>query len=146
MRRHDLKGRSQWSSVVLWVAAAGAAFKGCSQVQGYPGSLLGRPAHCSSARGQRLDRGMDRLLPELSMTVRSLESRIVKLEAGRQRPNEVLLVWRRPDADIKAATSGTKFAPGDRVICAEWFGDGPLPAPRWYREWLLSELDAVESG
>jgi hypothetical protein len=80
------------------------------------------------------------------MTVRSLESRIVKLEASRQRPNEVLLIWRRPDADIKAATSGAKFAPGDRVICAEWFGDGPLPTPRWYREWLLSELDAVESG
>jgi hypothetical protein len=79
------------------------------------------------------------------MTVRSLESRIVKLEAGRRRPNEVLLVWRRPDAGVRAAISGAKFAPGDRVICMEWCGAGPLPAPRWYRERLTSELGAVEN-
>ena len=30
-------------------------------------------------------------------------------------------------------------------ICAEWFGDDPLPAPRWYRERLSSELGAVEN-
>jgi hypothetical protein len=78
------------------------------------------------------------------MTGKNVASRIIKLEARRQRPNEILLIWRRPDADVKAAASGAKFAPGDRVICAEWFGDEPLPAPKWYRERLSSELGAVE--
>lgn len=79
------------------------------------------------------------------MTARNAIARIVKLEARRQRPNEILLTWRRPDADVKAAASEAKFAPGDRVICAEWFGDGPLPAPKWYRERLSSELGTVEN-
>jgi hypothetical protein len=59
-------------------------------------------------------------------------------------PNEILLIWRRPDADVEAATNGARFAPGDRVICLEWFGDGPLPAPRWYRNRLSSELGVTE--
>jgi hypothetical protein len=79
------------------------------------------------------------------MTGKNVASRIIKLEARRQRPNEILLIWRRPDADVKAATNGAKFASGDRVICAEWFGDDPLPAPRWYRERLSSELGAIEN-
>ena len=33
--------------------------------------------------------------------------------------DEMLLVWRRPNGDVRAATSQTKFAPGDRVICLE---------------------------
>ena len=37
---------------------------------------------------------------------------------------------------MKAAVSEAKFAPGDRVICVEWFGDGPLPAPRWHDKGL----------
>jgi hypothetical protein len=28
-----------------------------------------------------------------------------------------------------SATGGAKFAPGDRLICAEWFGEGPLRYP-----------------
>jgi hypothetical protein len=67
------------------------------------------------------------------------------LEARRHRPNEVLLIWRRPDGDVKATTNEAKFAPGDRVICLEWFGDGPLPAPRWFRKRLSSELGAAEN-
>ena len=78
------------------------------------------------------------------MTVRSLETRIVKLEAGRRRPNEMLVVWRRPGGDVRAAASEAKFAPGDRVICLEWFGDDPLPAPRWHSKGL--ELSAIEDG
>jgi hypothetical protein len=78
------------------------------------------------------------------MIARNLESRVIKLEVKQSRPDELLLVWRRPDADVRIAVSGAKFARGDRVICAEWFGHGPLPAPRWYRERLSSELDAVE--
>ena len=78
------------------------------------------------------------------MTMRNVESRLIKLEARRQRPNEILLIWRWPDADVKAATNGARFAPGDRVICLEWFGDGPLPAPRWYRDRLTSEFGVTE--
>jgi hypothetical protein len=79
------------------------------------------------------------------MTGKNVVARIIKLEARRQRPNEILLVWRLPDADVQAAVSGAKFAPGDRVICLEWFGDGPRPAPKWYRDRLSSELGAVEN-
>jgi hypothetical protein len=78
------------------------------------------------------------------MMGKNVAARIVKLEARRQRPNEILLIWRRPDADVKAAASGAKFAPGDRVICLEWFGAAPMPAPRWHRERLSSDLGAIE--
>jgi len=78
------------------------------------------------------------------MTARSLEGRIAKLEASRRRPNELLVVWRRPGGDVKAAVSDAKFAPGDRVICLEWFGDGPLPAPRWHDKGL--NFSGVEDG
>jgi hypothetical protein len=79
------------------------------------------------------------------MMLRNPDARLIKLEARRHRPNEILLIWRRPDADVKAAISGAKFAPGDRVICVEWFGDGSLPSPRWYRERLSSELGVSEN-
>jgi hypothetical protein len=76
------------------------------------------------------------------MTARSLETRITKLEISRKRPNEMLVVWRRPGGDVRAAASEAQFAPGDRVICLEWFGDGPLPLPRWHSKGL--ELSDVE--
>lgn len=79
------------------------------------------------------------------MNSRNVVARIIKLEARRQRPDETLLVWRRPDADVKAAASVATFAPGDRVICLEWFGTGKLPAPRWCRKGLSSELSATEN-
>lgn len=78
------------------------------------------------------------------MNGRNVENRIIKLEANRRRPNDILLVWRRPDADVRQAVAGAKFEPGDKVICAEWFDDGPLPAPRWYKNRLSSEMDADE--
>ena len=77
------------------------------------------------------------------MSLRDLEARIAKLEASRRRPNELLLVWRRPNGDVRAATSEAKFAPGDRVISLEWDGDGPLPPPRWFGK--RSELSVIES-
>jgi hypothetical protein len=69
---------------------------------------------------------------DAAMTLRNVEARLIKLEARRRRPDELLLIWRLPDGDVRAAISGAQFSPGDRVICAEWFDDGPLPAPRWY--------------
>ncbi len=77
------------------------------------------------------------------MNHRTVTARIVKLEARRQRPNEILLVWRRPDQDVKEAISTAEFSPGNRVICAEWFSDAPLPEPKWYRDRLTSALDAI---
>jgi hypothetical protein len=76
------------------------------------------------------------------MIARNLETRIKKLEASRRRPNELLVVWRRPGGDVRAAAREAEFAPGDRVICLEWFGDGPLPAPRWHDKGL--KLSGVE--
>ena len=76
------------------------------------------------------------------MIARSLETRLVKLEVSRRRPNELLVVWRRPGNDVMAAASEAKFAPGDRVIVLEWFGDGPLPEPRWHDKGF--KLDSIE--
>jgi hypothetical protein len=74
---------------------------------------------------------------------RSIESRIAKLETNRRRPDEILVVWRWPDSDGAAAVTTAKFAAGDKVICAEWFGEEPLPAPKWYRR-VQSEMDSAE--
>jgi hypothetical protein len=46
-------------------------------------------------------------------------SRIIKLEARSARPDEMLVVWRKPDGDVAAALEGVTFAKGDKVICAE---------------------------
>ena len=61
----------------------------------------------------------------------NLESRIVKLETRTTRPDEMLVVWRRPDQDIAQALKAATYANGDKVICAEWFEDSPPPTPRW---------------
>ena len=42
-----------------------------------------------------------------------------------------------------APLADAKFAGGDRVICFEWFGDGPPPAPKWHRN-LRSEFSPEE--
>jgi hypothetical protein len=80
------------------------------------------------------------------MTAKNVEARIVKLEARRRRPDELLLVWRRPGAAIAEALADARFATGDRVICAEWHGKAPIPAPRWFGKRLSSEIGAVEYG
>jgi hypothetical protein len=77
------------------------------------------------------------------MTFRNIAARIVKLETTRRRPDEILLVWRKPESDVAAAVANAKFASGDEVICAEWFGEGPVPAPKWYRR-MQSEMDRAE--
>ena len=63
--------------------------------------------------------------------MRNLESRIEKLEARRTRADEVLIVWRQPDGDVAQALINVRFGAGDRIICAEWYGSGPLPKPKW---------------
>lgn len=78
------------------------------------------------------------------MTGRLLGARILKLETRRARPDELLVVWRRPDGDVAKALKGVTFAKGDKVICAEWFEDGPLPEPRWYGERLSQAMPAAE--
>ena len=77
------------------------------------------------------------------MTSRNIAARIVKLEGTRRRPDEILLVWRKPESDVAAAVANAKFVAGDKVICAEWFGEEPLPAPKWYRR-MQSEMDRAE--
>jgi hypothetical protein len=77
------------------------------------------------------------------MIARSIETRIVKLETRQQRPDEILVIWREPDGDVAAAAEGAQFAAGDKAICAEWFGESPPPAARWYRQ-LSSDMDRTE--
>ena len=79
------------------------------------------------------------------MTVRSLESRVGKLEVLQRRPDEMLVIWRRPDGDITEALRSASFAKGDKVICAEWLeDDSPLPEPRWYRDQLNRAMPPAE--
>jgi hypothetical protein len=78
------------------------------------------------------------------MIARNVESRIVKREARSARPDEMLVVWRKPDGDVAAALEGVTFVQGDKVICAEWFDHGPRPAPRWYGDQLRRAMTPAE--
>lgn len=46
---------------------------------------------------------------------------------------------------MKDALRGAEYSAGDKVICAEWFSNDPLPEPKWYRDRLSSTLDAIGS-
>ena len=78
------------------------------------------------------------------MTARNIEARIVKLETRNVRPHEMLVVWRRPDGDVAEALKGVTFAHGDKVICAEWFGDSDPPKPSWYGDQLRRVMPPAE--
>jgi hypothetical protein len=78
------------------------------------------------------------------MIARNVPSRISTLEARSARPDEMLVVWRKPDGDVAAALKDATFAKGDKVICAEWFDDSPPPAPRWYGDELRRAMTSSE--
>jgi hypothetical protein len=78
------------------------------------------------------------------MIARNIESRIIKLEARRARPDEMLVVWRKPGGDVADVLKDANFAKGDKVICAEWFDDSPPPAPRWYGHQLRQAMPPAE--
>jgi hypothetical protein len=78
------------------------------------------------------------------MIARNLESRIVKLETSNARPNEMLVVWRKPNGDLAEALKGATYTKSDKVICAEWFDDSPLPAPRWHANRPRLSMSALE--
>jgi hypothetical protein len=79
------------------------------------------------------------------MTARNLQSRLVKLESRTARPNELLVIWRKPGTDIRSAIAGQRFASGDRVICPEWTGDAELPSPKWHRNRLSASMTDQEN-
>jgi hypothetical protein len=79
------------------------------------------------------------------VTLRSIKSRVSKLERSRKRTDEILVVWRRPGADVSKAVADVDYVSGDRVICLEWYGNGPPPGPKWHRH-LLCSLSEEESG
>ena len=64
--------------------------------------------------------------------------------AARHSDGEILLLWRPPGKDaatvVEAAKTAGLFASGDLVISAEWLGEDPMPAPRWFK----SERDLSE--
>jgi hypothetical protein len=78
------------------------------------------------------------------MIARNLESRLVKLETRTTRPNELLVIWRRPGTDIRSAIAGQRFASGDKVICPEWTGDTEKTSPKWHRERLSASMTDQE--
>ena len=67
------------------------------------------------------------------MTARNLKTRIKKLEASRKHIDEMLVVWRLPGADVSEAVADVDHVSRDRVICLEWYGEGPPPAPKWHK-------------
>jgi hypothetical protein len=75
-------------------------------------------------------------------------TRIEKLESRRRDDNEMLMLWRKPgqaiDATVLAANRAELYAPGDLVVCAEWFGEDNLPAPRWIRH-FETDLTEIEN-
>ena len=79
------------------------------------------------------------------MTSGSIKSRVSKLEKSRKPTDEILVVWRRPGADVSKAVADVDYVSGDRVICLEWYGEGRPPAPRWHKD-LRSSLSEEENG
>lgn len=80
-----------------------------------------------------------------AMTASKLESRLEKLETRTARPNELLVIWRKPGTDIRSAIAGQRFASGDKVICPEWTGDTEPPSPKWHRTRLSVSLTDQEN-
>ena len=78
------------------------------------------------------------------MIARNVQARISRLEARSARPDEMLVVWRKPDGDVTEALKNATFAKGDMVICAEWFDSSPPPAPRWYGDELRRAMTSSE--
>jgi hypothetical protein len=66
------------------------------------------------------------------MNLRSVESRLAKLEARQSVHGEYLLVWRNAN-EPEAIAAGTHASRARKIICVEWFGEGPLPEPRWLK-------------
>ncbi|EAQ36932.1 hypothetical protein NB311A_07278 [Nitrobacter sp. Nb-311A] len=83
------------------------------------------------------------------MTTRSITTRIEKLEARRRNDDEMLMLWRKPGADIDAAVSSANkagmFGSGDLVLCGEWHGEDDPPAARWVQR-IKSDLTEPEMG
>lgn len=75
---------------------------------------------------------------------RNYAARIVKLEAKTTRPNELLVIWRKPGTDIRTAIASEQFASGNKVICLEWHVNGKPPAPKWHRDLLRSSMTGLE--
>jgi hypothetical protein len=75
-------------------------------------------------------------------------TRIEKLESRRRDNDEMLMLWRKPgqesEAVVLAAKSAGLFGPADLVVCAEWFGEDNLPAPRWIRR-FKTDLTEIEN-
>lgn len=78
------------------------------------------------------------------MMGRNLESRLVKLETRTARPNELLVIWRKPGMDLHSAIAGQRFTSGDKVICPEWIGTGEPPAPKWHHDRLSASMTDQE--
>ena len=78
------------------------------------------------------------------MIARNVRSRILKLEAQRKRPDQILMIWRRPGQDVADVIAGTAFVRGDRVICSEWFGEGEPPLPKWRQACHMRDFDPTE--
>jgi hypothetical protein len=74
---------------------------------------------------------MDRKIRDLSlMHMRSLESRIVKLERRTRHEGEMLLIWCADGEDAESAIERARpmFIAGDRVAIAQWYGRRTSPS------------------
>jgi hypothetical protein len=72
------------------------------------------------------------------MLGRNISNRVEKLEALHRRDDEMLMLWRRPGADVDETVAAARkmglFQPGDLVLSTEWLGPEDLPKPTWHRD------------
>jgi len=85
------------------------------------------------------------------VTVRSLVSRVGKLEVLRRRPDEMMVLWRLPSESVEEVVGRARFNAGDRVICVEWLKDQEPPQPAWHSDREMSRLrrpvcEAIEAA
>jgi hypothetical protein len=82
------------------------------------------------------------------MNIRSVGSRLAKLEARQPRSGEYLLVWRGSREPASSAI-GQQASRASKSICVDWTGEGAPPEPRWlrggrYRGISDDEWDAID--
>ena len=78
--------------------------------------------------------------------MRSLESRILKLESRTRHEGEMLLIWCAEDENAEGAVERARplFTADDRVAIAQWYGNN-VPAPRWHKDFPMKALDIDSS-
>lgn len=77
------------------------------------------------------------------MTIRSLETRLAKLEGSQRPENSRYLIWYQGDPAPAYIAARDKFPSMSDAIMGEWTGDDPLPRNRWVKD-IKADLTEAE--